>query len=97
MDKNEDVVIPFQFDRANSFSNGLAAVEVDGKWGYIDTSGEYVIPAIYDNISSFSQNLYVVKQNGKYGIINADGESVVPCELEYDYLGSLSEALPVHI
>lgn len=98
MDKNENIVIPCQFEMADSFLNGLAAVKIDGKWGLIDTSGNYVIPAIYDNISSFAQGLYAVKLNGKYGIVNSNGEIVIPCELEYDYLGKLSEGYaPVYI
>ena len=32
-----------QFDLALGFSEGLAAVQVGKKWGYIDTSGKMVI------------------------------------------------------
>jgi hypothetical protein len=42
---NQDGEFPFdeKFDRAMPFSEGLAAVLVDGKWGYIDTTGAFVI------------------------------------------------------
>lgn len=37
------VVIPHKFDKALSFSEGLAAVKKDGKWGYIDVKGKQVL------------------------------------------------------
>lgn len=33
-----------KFDEADSFSNGLAAVSIDGKWGYIDRNGDFALP-----------------------------------------------------
>ncbi len=41
------VVAP-RFDNAGSFSEGLAAVEVAGKWGFIDKSGKLVIEAQFN-------------------------------------------------
>jgi len=38
-DENKNIVIPLLYDNAISFSEGLAAVELNGKWGYIDTKG----------------------------------------------------------
>lgn len=46
IDRNGNVVIPCQWNSACSFSEGLAAVDVDMmKWGYINTKGEMVVPA----------------------------------------------------
>ncbi|MFI3170088.1 MAG: WG repeat-containing protein [Faecalibacterium sp.] len=42
------------YEQAQSFSNGLAAVMVDGLWGYIDTTGTLAIPAIFDDATIFS-------------------------------------------
>ncbi len=43
---------PLPLDReytdAGCFSFGYAAVEADGKWGYIDDTGREVIPCVYD-------------------------------------------------
>ena len=39
IDKNEKIIIPFQYDDASEFSEGLAAVEKNGKWIYIDKTG----------------------------------------------------------
>ena len=44
IDKNGKVVIEPQFDDAGYFSEGLAGVEKDGKWGFIVKSGNDVEP-----------------------------------------------------
>ncbi len=38
---------------ARSFKNGLAAVKLNGKWGFINKQGELVIPAIYNAVKDF--------------------------------------------
>ena len=80
-----------QFDEVRSFSEGLAGVKQNGKWGYINTKGEEVIPCIYDRVYDFSDGLACVDQNGKCGFINAKGEVVIPCI--YDWAESFSEGL----
>ena len=32
-----------QFEDARFFSEGLASVKIEGRWGYIDKTGQYVI------------------------------------------------------
>ena len=41
---NADMAIQPQFDEATDFSEGLAAVKIGGKWGFVDKSGKFVIP-----------------------------------------------------
>lgn len=67
------------FHYANEFaSNGLAAIEVNGKWGYIDIKGNVVIPAQFDDCWMFTENgLARVLINGKYGYINKEGKIVI--------------------
>ena len=43
MNKSAKVVIPPQFDRAGLFADGLAAVAVGNRWGFIDQSGKLAI------------------------------------------------------
>lgn len=45
------------------FSEGLATVVVDGKWGYVNTEGELAIPAIYNYGSGFRSG-YALVGNG---------------------------------
>ena len=71
-------VIPYKYDGAKDFSEGLAAVKLNGKWGYIDDTGKEVIPLKYDNAWRFSNGLAEVKLNGKWGCIDKTDFIVVP-------------------
>src|SRR5689334_9183231 len=47
INKSAKVVIRPQFDQAEQFSEGYAAVEMGNSWGYIDRNGKLVIPPTY--------------------------------------------------
>lgn len=67
------------YTHSRAFSHGLAAVrEANGKWGYIDTSGDVVIPFTFDEAQSFqAQYAYVVsRREGPASLINRRGEIV---------------------
>jgi len=49
-----------QYEDAQEFSEGLAAVKKDGKWGYIDETGKVVIPFQYDVAYVFNEGCAVV-------------------------------------
>ena len=72
-----------QFDEAGSFHEGLACVERNGKWGYIDTKGHVIIPLNYENARSFGEGLAPVKQNGKWGYVDKSGHVVISGYFEY--------------
>ena len=80
--KTGDVVIPFKYDEAYNFSEGLAEVELNGKLGFVDKSGKVVVPLKYDWVGSFSEGLAAVRLNGKLGFVDKSGTEVVP--LKYD-------------
>ena len=73
------------------FSDGLAVVELNDKFGFIDKTGREVIPLIYDNAYSFSNGLAIVALNGKYGFIDETGREVIP--FKYDGAKAFSEGL----
>ena len=75
---------PQVFEGAKNFSDGLAAVKLNGLWGYIRAeSGEMAIPAKYQNAMSFSEGIaFVQDETGKWGAIRLTGEKAV--EFEYD-------------
>jgi len=88
IDKTGKSVIEPQFDAAQDFSQGLAAIQIGEKWGYVDHTGRVVVQPIYDSAKSFSDDLAVVKLDGKYGCINKDGKLVIPAK--YLLCGSFS-------
>lgn len=76
-------VIPPCYDRAMEFSEGVAAVCQEGKWGYINTHGELKRPGlIYQACGPFSEGLAAVCRNGKWGYVDASGVEVIPCRFE---------------
>ena len=55
----------------------------NGKWGYIDKTGEAVVPCQYDLAYDFSEGFAIVAgDNGKYGFISID-TSFAPASLAY--------------
>ncbi len=72
------MVIAQQFDEAQGFSDGLAAVSGDGGWGFIDKSGTMVIEPRFSYASNFSNGLAEVELNGESGYIDETGTMVWP-------------------
>jgi hypothetical protein len=70
--------IPAQFDEVQWFEDGLAAVCMSGKWGYIDKSGRFRIPARYDLAWRFFEGMAGVKLDGKWGYVDTHGKSIFP-------------------
>jgi hypothetical protein len=70
-------IIEPQYDVAWSFYEGLAAVRQNGKWGFIDKSGNFVVEPQFDGVRNFSDGMAAIKQKGKWGYANANGEVVI--------------------
>ena len=87
MDSHGNIAIPATFDtfKVNSFQDGFAAVEKDGKWMFVDETGANVFGSEWDNVTSFSEGLASVCRNGKWGCIDTNGDLVIPCYYD-DYL-----------
>ena len=78
-------IIDPEYDRAEAFSESMAVVRKDGKYGYIDVSGRLVIPVKYQDAGSFSAGLAPVCLYGKYGYVDKSGEMVVPFKFSYAF------------
>jgi hypothetical protein len=79
-----DEVIPFIYDDATPFGDGMARVCQEEKWGVIDLNGGTVIPIEFDYMRAFINNLAVVVKNEKWGLIDKTGTFVFP--MEYDQI-----------
>jgi len=62
----------------------LYPVEVDGKWGYINATGEMVIPPQFHQALDFSEGLALIslKLEGKWGYIDTTGNIVIPPQFD---------------
>ena len=74
-----------RYESARRFQEGLAAVEYNDKWGFINKKGEEVIPTEYDWVQYFNEGLVVAKKDNKWGVLNKKGEVVVPFKYEGMY------------
>ena len=79
---SEEPRIPKQYEVAKKFSDGLAAVRIDGRYGYIDPTGRVVIAPQFDAAGPFTGNYAEVQINGRSGAIDRTGRIVVPAQFD---------------
>ncbi len=84
-----------EYSNAGIFTGGVVAVEKDGKWGYVNWTGEKIIPFSYDAIEGYSatgkedtpyecsEGYITVLKDGKYGVFSSDGKEVIPCRYKH--------------
>jgi hypothetical protein len=86
------LAIPFMYEKAFEFNNGLAKVSNSFKWGYIDMNGEEVIPIEFERvIESDSGVIWAARPYLKYRCYNIKGEMVFPDS--FNYVKKFSEGL----
>jgi DNA-binding transcriptional regulator/RsmH inhibitor MraZ len=76
-----------------SFSEGLAAVATDFKFGYIDTTGKMVIPQKFSEADPFHEHRarVMLEEGFQSGFIDTSGKIVIP--VKYANTRSFSEGL----
>lgn len=86
MNKDGQIVVGPSFSRAASFSEGLAAVELNRRWGFVQRSGAFHLQptylGVYDEqgkevlagVSSFRQGLARIRIGSHFGYINRNGQ-----------------------
>lgn len=62
-DVSKSIVIPIQYEWAEPFSEGLAAVKKNGHFGFINKRGETVIDFKYDYAKTFQSGLAQVRNS----------------------------------
>lgn len=65
--------IKMEFERVLAFSEGLAGVRVEGKYGYIDSLGRIVIAPKFDLVGEFRNGHAETLVGDQVGIIDRDG------------------------
>ena len=85
IDKTGKIIIPFKYNEADPFFDGLACVRNNrGKYGYIDKTGKIIIPFNFNKENIFfSDGLACIQDDTeKYGYIDKTGKIVIPCQWE---------------
>jgi hypothetical protein len=85
LDNTGNEVVSCKFDKAEYFSEDVAAICLDHKWGFIDKTGKLVIPLKYASAGSFENGLAPVSINNKSGYINHHGDYVISPVYDYAY------------
>ena len=80
---------------AESFAdNGLALIQTEQGYGFINTSGAAVVPTIYSSAYGFDfSNLALVEKDYKWGALGPKGNVIIP--VEYDGIQSLGAVVAV--
>ena len=99
IDTNGELVIPFQYQYASDFSEGLARVQdsTSGLYGFVDQTEAEVIPCQYTIVLGFSEGLAAAYTpvNGLWGFIDKGGyidkAGNVVVSFQYEWAGSFSD------
>jgi hypothetical protein len=81
----------FDDHHGGEFQDSRAFFEVNGKYGYINTSGQVIIEAQFDDAAHFGEGLAGVEIGEKWGFIDETGKIVI--EPQFDSVGEFTEGL----
>jgi hypothetical protein len=80
IDRNGKLAIPTQFDFAQSFSEGTAAVLAEGKYGYINKRGSWSIPPQFDEAGLFFRGSALARRGEQWLVLRrraTDGDLIM--------------------
>jgi hypothetical protein len=67
------MAISSEFESSGPFSDGMAAVELNGQWGYVDKSGKMVIPPQFTFVSQFCDGIALTRRGEEWAYIDKMG------------------------
>jgi WG containing repeat len=85
IDKTGKVIIAAEKVGLEGFGEGLAPVQKNGKWGYVDSFGQFAIQPQFDDANSFSEGLAAVQIGDKWGYIDREGKFVIKPKYSFGY------------
>ncbi len=95
IDAKGEVCIPFgQYQDLSAPQDGLVvAIDMNGRYGALDTAGQTVIGFRYDRITNVSEGLAVVEADGRVGVMDTNGNKVIPLGNAFGYIGAFHHDL----
>ena len=67
---------------AAGYSDGLLAVMIKDKWGFMDTGGKIVVPLKYDHVTEFNNGHGIAKSGDQFFIVDRNGNET-PVESKF--------------
>jgi hypothetical protein len=94
IDNNGKFVLLPQYEAAEDFQdNGLAIVQVKGKFGVIDLQGNFVVEPKYGSIIGFTEGRAAVVDNQGFRVIDEQGQ--VLTDKAYSFIGMYQDGRAV--
>ena len=78
-----------RYDRIRPYSEGMAAVEKNGRWGFIDQKGREIVRPQYQDVLPYGEARAAVKKDGHWGFIDPKGKETV--KPQYDNVWSYKD------
>lgn len=78
LNRTGDLETRKSFKRIESFTEGLAKVQLKNKFGFINPQGKIIIECKYSKVSPFCEGRAAVQKNGACGYVDKTGKEVVP-------------------
>ncbi|WP_339902054.1 WG repeat-containing protein [uncultured Cyclobacterium sp.] len=92
VDQNSKVIVKPKFSYVHPFDEGIAAVERNGLWAFINKKGNLITKFQYIDLGETNEGLVpVCNKNGKWGFIDLMGETKIP--FIYNYALNFSHGL----
>ncbi|MCH7975713.1 MAG: WG repeat-containing protein, partial [Bacteroidetes bacterium] len=93
--QNGSVAFEIVAHDAYPFHDGLARVNADGRWGFIDTTGTYVVNPFMNSARDFSEGRARVKTTGyRWSFMDTSGAVVI--ETEFDEIEDFADGLALY-
>lgn len=90
-DFNGELVSSHRFRYIDYIINhlGIARAQIEGKWGWFNSTGDIVIAPVYDELLYFKDGICSAKKNGRWGAIDMHGNTIVP--FQYNYVNPVNK------
>ncbi|MDD4891303.1 MAG: WG repeat-containing protein [Phycisphaerae bacterium] len=71
-----------RFSDCRRYSGGFGPAQVNGRWGFVDSRGEFAIEPAYQDVRGFSEGLAAVWVGGRMGYVDGKGVVVIPPQFD---------------
>jgi len=88
----DEEIIPFRYEMAFPFTEGLALVKKNNKYIYLNKEG-LAMSNQYDWAENIANSIAKVKRDNKFGLVNNKGKEIL--STEYDMIGDFQDGFAI--